>query len=130
MSAWQTEYRHDSYADRDDIHDRPNLASEMNTEDGVVYQGRDAKNPTPALHLVRESMECQEPEYANAHPAQEDVVSVWILRVESPEKHCAGDCLWNPDSFHLSCRTSAFWGLATCGEYPATHCSILFQSVQ
>lgn len=74
----------------------------MNTENGIVEQGRDPKRPTPALHLKRDRTECKDPEDAAAYPAQQHVIGVWIIGIERPEEHGNGDCLWNPDSFHLA----------------------------
>ena len=98
----EREDRRHSDTDCDDVDDRPDLSREMHSNDRVIYRGRDAQNPDPALMTLIERLESEVGEDAAADPTEEDVVPIWVLGVESPEQHQTNYELRNPDSPHSS----------------------------
>ena len=90
----------------------------MNTEEWVIDEGGNAKDPSPAVHLMCERLKRKKGEDTTAHLTKQNVVSIGIPVVECPTKHNADDGLWNPDSFHLFAERP---NCVEVGQHPLTY---------
>lgn len=80
----EREYRYDCDSDSDNVDDRPEVTVERDTDERVVDCRDDTENPCPSLILVTDRLDCEVGENGAADKAEQDVISVGVVRIQRP----------------------------------------------
>ncbi|MDI6752063.1 MAG: hypothetical protein QME07_04305 [bacterium] len=78
----------------------------MDPDNGIVDNCDDSQDPHPSHLLLGKGLNRKIRECSTTYPPQQDVLPVWILRVECPKEHGIHNYLGYPDSFHLFSLTT------------------------